>query len=50
MFGVHHSPTRERGNDLRRFRDVCYQSLAHASGWDTAADFINRQLGFIRLS
>ena len=43
MFGSHHSPTRERGTDLRRFRDVFSQSLAHASGCDTAASFTIRQ-------
>jgi hypothetical protein len=33
-FASHPNPTRERGTDLRRFRDVYDQSLAHASGYE----------------
>lgn len=32
--GKYHNPTRERGPELRRFRDDCDQSLAHASGYE----------------
>ena len=43
----YHNPTRERGTDLHRFRDVCDQSLAHASGWDTSGNYgVGSMLGF----
>ena len=35
--GAFHNPTRERGTELRRFRDDCDPSLAHASGYETLA-------------